>query len=413
MSTHPLDTFGWREWSEQTNLAKVKPGDYLYTTTTPAEATDGRRIVQLERPQYAAGIARKVIEAVKVQGGRCLTFEDGTTIVPRNGTAAAYRFLLTSAGQPLPVPLYPVCPTCKAGEDDPACHPNGNVDQWTSTHKARLKAPLPKPKAVSTLRIGQPEAEVEGRKITLHGENTRDLVPGDRVYTGTSKVDGCAYPVPSAKLFDKDTVVRTVVENVKDVASEAHIVHFDDDTHAVEAAGINWWLDKQRHDTREPARPASLEDGLGVQLLDGKPDGGALKRVHKDPDGTVYIEGWTGGDGEHVTPEGWRVHVSAEGIVTVLDADKQQTTISKGHTPVPAELVRKDDDPLPDPVDDEVGADNVVPCHGCKGFGVVRAKGERKGQRYRTYKGALAAKANGNTAECPTCKGDGYLVDAA
>jgi hypothetical protein len=57
-----------------------------------------------------------------------------------------------------------------------------------------------------------------------------------------------------------------------------------------------------------------------------------------------------------------------------------------------------------DPVADEEGAEtSPEPCPACKGFGVVRGKGDKAGQPYKTLNGALTAT---TSVECPTCQGD-------
>jgi hypothetical protein len=230
-----FDPFAWRKFTESETLAKIKPGDYVYTTPEPTPSVLYGQLVQLERPQYSPGIARKVLHNAKhPEGGRHLVFEDGTTIVPRNGTAAAYRFLLSSAGHPLPVPKYPVCPSCGAGEDNPSCVTKDGKTTGVHSPRKRMPAPLP----------------------------------------------------PT----DADDVARgpIVAPNIKP-ASEQQL---------------------------DPEDPMDGEDGA---------------------------------------------------------------------------------DELPD---------NTVKCEKCKGYGVVRGKGSRAGDKYKTWNGALQAKDNGNAVECPQCLGD-------
>jgi hypothetical protein len=291
------------DFAVQSNLAKVKAGDWLYTSPTPTKGAEpGLFFVTLENPNVEPGKARQVVDNVSVKGvGRHLIFHDATRTVSRNGTSAAYVFKLDADGQPLPVPQYPVCPTCGADRDNPSCHTKSGT--WTSMHKAREKL----------LRLGvNPEP----------GARTADVV-------------------------------------------DASIV------------------------------AATTEDQHG-------------KRVHRDPDGTVWIEGWTGGEGEHTTPEGWRVHVTSTGIVTVL-GQAAKTTVSKGATPVPVELHATDAE-----ADAKLAAAPPATdgdrCHTCKGYGLVRKRGPRAGEKYKTYNGALQAKAGGNAVKCPTCSGAGLVA---
>lgn len=136
--TSPFDSFAWRAFTESVSLAKVEVGDWIYTTPEPADSVLYGQLVQLERPQYAKGVARKVVGAGKhPEGGRQLVFEDGATIVPRNGTAAAYRFLLDDSGDPLPAPTYVTCPTC--GSDGPSCVTSKGDS--TGVHATRKKLP--------------------------------------------------------------------------------------------------------------------------------------------------------------------------------------------------------------------------------------------------------------------------------
>jgi hypothetical protein len=65
------------------------------------------------------------------------------------------------------------------------------------------------------------------------------------------------------------------------------------------------------------------------------------------------------------------------------------------------------DDPL---TDDEAAAINAgQKCGPCKGYGLVRKRGEDKGKHYRTFNGAQQALGNGNAVDCPVCKGTGLV----
>lgn len=263
-----MDAFAYRKFTEQTNLAKVQVGDHIYTTPKPVKG-----IVQLERPQYAAGIARQVADAVKGDGGRRLLFADGTTIVPRNGTAAAYRYLTDDNGQPLPNPTFPVCPTCGAAEDDPACHVTGKPSQWTAMHKTR------------------------------------------------------------EKLLDQAPKPRQVVKR----------------------------------------------------------------------DGVLFIDGYVarGDEPRHeVTKQGHHVWVHADGRIEEV-ADPSIA----GRETLPARTDAEADEALAGEPDDHPSER----CSTCKGYGLVRKRGPRAGEKYRTLGGAQAALVNGNAVDCPKCKGTGEL----
>lgn len=80
--------------------------------------------------------------------------------------------------------------------------------------------------------------------------------------------------------------------------------------------------------------------------------------------------------------------------------------ISKHTAKVPVTLHASDaqgDAALEGEVDDSVLSQ--IPCPQCKGYGLVRKRGKRAGEKYKTLNGAMAADANGNAATCPMCKG--------
>lgn len=52
-------------------------------------------------------------------------------------------------------------------------------------------------------------------------------------------------------------------------------------------------------------------------------------------------------------------------------------------------------------------ADGTSRCADCKGFGLVRAKGARAGEHYKTLNGAQTAYVNGNARDCRLCEGSG------
>jgi hypothetical protein len=106
------------------------------------------------------------------------------------------------------------------------------------------------------------------------------------------------------------------------------------------------------------------------------------KRVHKDADGTVRIEDWQGGDTELVTHTGRHVHITDDGVVTVAEPE-----------------------PEPIPTTARVESSSGGRCGQCKGFGVVRKRGENKGGWYKTLKGAQEATEKGNSMPCPVCHG--------
>lgn len=79
---------------------------------------------------------------------------------------------------------------------------------------------------------------------------------------------------------------------------------------------------------------------------------------------------------------------------------------SKGTAKVPVTLHASDaqgDAALEGEVDEAVLGQ--IPCPQCKGYGLVRKRGQRAGEKYKTLNGAMAADANGNAVTCPVCKG--------
>jgi len=120
------------------------------------------------------------------------------------------------------------------------------------------------------------------------------------------------------------------------------------------------------------------------------------KRVRVDPDGTMHVDDWKGGDVTERTPNGRLVHITADGVLTILE-----------------DFPEEDDAPAQKPAesDDEVASGER--CHQCKGYGVVRKTGPKAGKPYRTLVGAEESTVKGNSEKCPTCKGATLLVRSA
>jgi hypothetical protein len=116
------------------------------------------------------------------------------------------------------------------------------------------------------------------------------------------------------------------------------------------------------------------------------------KRVVVEKDGTMRVKAWEGGDVTERTPKGRLVHITPEGVLTILED-------------------------FPEEDEETAAADAVVlgseRCPQCKGFEVVRKRGSSAGKAYRTLGGSQAATANGNSEPCPKCAGTGLVARAA
>jgi hypothetical protein len=53
--------------------------------------------------------------------------------------------------------------------------------------------------------------------------------------------------------------------------------------------------------------------------------------------------------------------------------------------------------------------DGTARCTDCKGFGLVRARGPRAGEHYKSFSGAQTALSNGNARDCLVCAGMGLV----
>jgi len=117
--------------------------------------------------------------------------------------------------------------------------------------------------------------------------------------------------------------------------------------------------------------------------------------------GVMRVADWEGGDWTGTTPHGKPIHITADGVVTVLDGGTERTPSI---------------DPLDEPThrpatDAEAGTADR--CHQCKGYGVVRKTGSKAGKAYRTLVGAEESTTKGNSERCPVCKGATLLVRTA
>jgi hypothetical protein len=120
------------------------------------------------------------------------------------------------------------------------------------------------------------------------------------------------------------------------------------------------------------------------------------RRVHVDPDGSMHVVDWTGGDVTERTPKGRLVHIAADGVLTILE-----------------DFPEEDDAPTHKPAESEAEIAGGERCPKCKGYGVVRKTGSKAGEHYRTAKGAEDSTIKGNSDKCPVCKGATLLVRAA
>lgn len=150
------------------------------------------------------------------------------------------------------------------------------------------------------------------------------------------------------------------------------------------------WPGAERIGTPIEYRVTTTEDGHIVAAQAGK----AGATVTRRPDGRVFIEGWDKGYDVFDTPHGWRIRVTSDGQVVVIGVPPQH------RDKVPAKGA---DRPAPKRVEVVDGVVKVVKCATCKGFGVVRKRGENAGGWYKTASGAADATAKGNSTPCPSC----------
>jgi hypothetical protein len=139
-----------------------------------------------------------------------------------------------------------------------------------------------------------------------------------------------------------------------------------------------------------------------VELHDVDTESGT-KRVRVEKDGTVRVLDWQGGDVFETTPHGRNVHISEDGVLTVVEDDgtERQAVITRDDD---AELDERNAG-VPDPT-----VLNTRKCDGCKGYQVVRKRGPQAGKPYKTLNGAQAAAGNGNAVTCPVCSGTGAVA---
>jgi len=129
------------------------------------------------------------------------------------------------------------------------------------------------------------------------------------------------------------------------------------------------------------------------------------RRVQVLPDGTMRIADWKGGDYEGTTPHGKRVHVTPDGVLTVIEDDGTER---------PGKLTSLDEQlDEANAGEPDVATATADRCGQCKGFGVVRKRGANAGHAYRTLNGAETATTNGNSEKCPACKGAALVLRSA
>jgi hypothetical protein len=132
---------------------------------------------------------------------------------------------------------------------------------------------------------------------------------------------------------------------------------------------------------------------------------GDWRRVTVAPDGTMRVADWKGGDYEGTTPHGKRVHITPDGVLTVIEDDGTER---------PGVLTSLDEQlDEANAGEPDVAVATAERCGQCKGFGVVRRYGANKNHAYKTLNGAEQATVKGNSVKCPTCKGATLLLDRA
>lgn len=249
---------------------------------------------------------------------------------------------------------------------------------------------------------GEPRRVVDKRKVKGQGHQ---LVFHDDELSEWRNGSASAYR------YKLDAAGNPVPDPVYPACGHCGAEPDDPSCYAASGDRVGGWHSKRQN---AAARQAETVDGQYASLMQD----GVSRRVVKDADGTVRITDWTGGEGEHVTPEGWRVHVTADGIVTVLGGAPAKLPPTDAEPPRTKAVViqpRDTSDHLTDEEADaqlengqpEVGGERCTPC---KGFGLVRKAGPNAGKRYRTHAGALAAQEKGNAVECPACQGAGTVA---
>lgn len=418
--------------TEQINVAGVKVGDWL--RMKPATQWSGKGHEQVPapgkvesaNPTHDKGVPLRVSEIHKVpgEGTKWFSFEDtGDTSVARAGTAFQYRYLLSSAGEPIPDKVLTTCPRCKS--DGPSCQgPSGPV-KW---HAARVKLADQEAKSPQRRVLAYPDGQDTPVELVL----AVDLKPKDEVY-GVLTRDGAGQmavlPHTGAK-WEKGVLLYRV-KAVKPSGPAAFLLEFDGDAIGVGVRDTRWLrrvgkgrLPEPRADLIQVAKDAGKLEVIPVKAPLRDADtidasyaatqaGSEGKTVQRKADGTVVIHGWDKGDGEYVTPEGWKVHVTADGIVTVVGTTEQKAAKlgrgTLGDTSRRAlDTARADDESVEYDESDPLASGEK--CYPCKGYGLVRGKGKNAGQHYRTFDGAQLAQANGNAVDCPACEGAGLVA---
>lgn len=141
--------------------------------------------------------------------------------------------------------------------------------------------------------------------------------------------------------------------------------------------------------TDEPKPNRTVTPEMDLDLKSG------TRRVIVDPDGTMHVKDWTGGTVVERTPKGRLVRIDADGELTLVHDFPEDEQLDEQLAGEPGEHAHDDK------------------CGQCKGFGVVRKRGSQAGKSYRTLNGATAATTNGNSTQCPVCKGTGLTARAA
>lgn len=345
---------------EQINTAGVKVGDYLRVkpaTTYTGDWSDPDRqqvpdpgYVESARPGFEKGEPAKVLAITKVDGSKALDLElyatgEKVSTHPRAGTAFWYRNTLTSAGQPHPEEKYPVCPTCKADEDNPAC--TTKTGGWSSPHKAREK-------------LMQAAAQVKAA--------------GNTVRVVRKYPDGKVGVVEALRLKTSDLNVGDLVQafRTEDPASGGYAFLHQGHVESAESLRV------------QSARRSGLVGWLLVfRTEDGQDVEGALG---------VCVDGseWTVLERNH---NGQRAASRSDALA---DGPKPEQLTAEQERARDAEPVEYDES-------DPVGKGEER-CPTCKSFGLVRGVGPDAGKHYKTINGALQAEAKGNAKPCPDCE---------
>lgn len=223
-------------------------------------------------------------------------------------------------------------------------------------------------KLLSKIEVGQTILTVPGTQThTFEFGRPKDKAATPSTVTGVEKV---------RDQWTGHTYVVTTDDGRKNVGryGTTHVYVTEAKPDLIQVAKESGKLEIIHVTEPEPPKGGPFASEVELDLVDS-----GTRRVVVEPGGTMRVTDWNGGDVTERTPKGRLVHITADGILTLVE-----------------DFPEGDEAPAPAPAED------VDWCRTCKGYGVVRKAGPRAGDHYRTRNGAAKAT---SSMTCPTCNG--------